>query len=36
MHDLKHSFDQYNDNIIVYYSDVSNYIPRLKVDYFSL
>lgn len=36
LHDLKHSFDQYNDNIIFYYSDVSNYIPRLKVDYFSL
>lgn len=36
LHDLKHSFDQYNDNIILYYSDVSNYIPRLKVDYFSL
>ncbi|MEO6086806.1 MAG: iron-containing redox enzyme family protein [Umezawaea sp.] len=36
LHDLKHSFDQYNDGIILYYSDVSNYIPRLKVDYFSL
>lgn len=36
LHDLKHSFDQYNDNIVMYYSDVSNYIPRLTVDYFSL
>lgn len=36
LHDLKHSYDQYNDGIILYYSDVSNYIPRLKVDYFSL
>lgn len=36
LHDLKHSFDQYNDSIILYYSDISNYIPRLKVDYFSL
>ncbi|MGW7533320.1 thiaminase II/PqqC family protein [Amycolatopsis sp. NPDC054798] len=36
LHDLKHSFDQYNYGIIQYYSDVSNYIPRLKVDYFSL
>jgi pyrroloquinoline quinone (PQQ) biosynthesis protein C len=36
LHDLKHTFDQYNDGIITYYSDVSNYIPRLKVDYFSL
>lgn len=36
LHDLKHSYDQYSDNIIYYYSDVSNYIPRLKVDYFSL
>ncbi|QPP05829.1 hypothetical protein G4Z16_04805 [Streptomyces bathyalis] len=36
LHDLKHSFDQYNDSIVQYYSDVSNYIPRLKVDYFSL
>lgn len=36
LHDLKHSFDQYNDGIVLYYSDVSNYIPRLKVDYFSL
>ncbi len=36
LHDLKHSYDQYADNIILYYSDISNYIPRLKVDYFSL
>ncbi|SEP54553.1 iron-containing redox enzyme family protein [Amycolatopsis saalfeldensis] len=36
LHDLKHSFDQYSENIIYYYSDVANYIPRLKVDYFSL
>lgn len=36
LHDLKHSYDQYSENIIYYYSDVANYIPRLKVDYFSL
>ncbi|WP_034039833.1 iron-containing redox enzyme family protein [Wocania ichthyoenteri] len=36
VHDLKHAFDQFHDQIIEYYSDISNYIPRLKVDYFSL
>lgn len=36
LHDLKHSFDQYHDQILQYYSDISNYIPRLRVDYFSL
>lgn len=36
LHDLKHSYDQYSENILYYYSDVANYIPRLKVDYFSL
>ncbi|MCX7094063.1 MAG: iron-containing redox enzyme family protein [Methylobacter sp.] len=36
LHDLKHSFDQFHDDILRYYSDVSNYIPRLSVDYFSL
>lgn len=36
LHDLKHSFDQYHYGIAQYYSDISNYIPRLKVDYFSL
>lgn len=36
MHDLKHAFDQFHDQIIQYYTDVSNYVPRLTVDYFSL
>jgi pyrroloquinoline quinone (PQQ) biosynthesis protein C len=36
LHDLKHAFDQHHDGIIQYYSDISNYIPRLRVDYFSL
>jgi TENA/THI-4/PQQC family len=36
LHDLKHSFDQFHDQILSYYSDISNYIPRLRVDYFSL
>lgn len=36
LHDLKHSYDQFHDQIIQYYSDISNYVPRLKVDYFSL
>lgn len=36
LHDLKHSYDQFHDQILYYYSDISNYIPRLKVDYFSL
>ncbi|BBB58334.1 hypothetical protein UNDKW_0061 [Undibacterium sp. KW1] len=36
MHDLKHSFDQYHDHILAYYEDISNYIPRPKVDYFCL
>ncbi len=36
LHDLKHAFDQFHDQVLQYYSDISNYIPRLKVDYFSL
>jgi hypothetical protein len=36
MHDVKHAFDQFHDQILQYYSDVSNYVPRLKVDFFSL
>lgn len=36
MHDLKHAFDQFHDQIILYYEDISNYIPRPKVDYFCL
>ncbi|WP_409463465.1 iron-containing redox enzyme family protein [Amycolatopsis sp. GA6-003] len=36
LHDLKHSYDQFHDQVIQYYSDIANYIPRLKVDYFSL
>lgn len=36
LHDLKHSYDQWADGIVLYYSDIANYIPRLKVDYFSL
>ncbi|MFD0884953.1 iron-containing redox enzyme family protein [Streptosporangium algeriense] len=36
LHDLKHTYDQFHDQIVLYYSDISNYIPRLKVDYFSL
>ena len=36
LHDLKHSYDQYYDNVVIYYSDIANYIPRIKVDYFSL
>lgn len=36
MHDLKHAFDQFHDQIIQYYADISNYVPRLTVDYFSL
>jgi pyrroloquinoline quinone (PQQ) biosynthesis protein C len=36
LHDLKHAYDQLHDGIMQYYSDISNYIPRLRVDYFSL
>jgi hypothetical protein len=36
LHDLKHAYDQLHDGILQYYSDISNYIPRLQVDYFSL
>jgi hypothetical protein len=36
LHDVKHSFDQLHDQIIQYYANISNYIPRVKVDYFSL
>lgn len=36
MHDIKHCFDEFHDSIVKYYDDVSNYIPRPKVDYFAL
>jgi hypothetical protein len=36
MHDVKHCFDAFHDSIILYYSDISNYIPRPKVDYFAM
>jgi hypothetical protein len=36
VHDLKHAFDQMHDGILQYYGDISNYVPRLKVDYLSL
>jgi pyrroloquinoline quinone (PQQ) biosynthesis protein C len=36
LHDLKHTYDQHHDQIVLYYSDPSNYIPRLRVDYLSL
>jgi hypothetical protein len=36
LHDLKHAFDQFHDQILQYYTGVTNYIPRLKVDFFSL
>jgi hypothetical protein len=36
MHDLKHCFDVFHDSVLKYYGDVSNYIPRPKVDYFAL
>lgn len=36
MHDLKHAFDQYHDQILIYYEDISNYSPRPKVDFFCL
>ncbi|HBR7307357.1 TPA: hypothetical protein ACV5EY_001348, partial [Klebsiella aerogenes] len=36
MHDIKHCFDLFHDDVIKYYGDISNYIPRLSVDYFSL
>ncbi|KVM83977.1 iron-containing redox enzyme family protein [Burkholderia stagnalis] len=36
MHDVKHAFDQFHDQVIQYYTDMSNYVPRLKVDFFSL
>lgn len=36
MHDIKHCFDEFHDGIIKYYADISNYIPRPKVDYFAL
>lgn len=36
LHDLKHAYDQLHDGIIAYYEDISNYVPRLRVDYFSL
>jgi pyrroloquinoline quinone (PQQ) biosynthesis protein C len=36
LHDLKHAYDLHHDQILHYYGDISNYIPRPKVDYFSL
>jgi hypothetical protein len=36
LHDLKHGFDQFHDQIIQYYTDISNFIPRRRVDFFSL
>lgn len=36
MHDLKHSFDQYYDQILAYYTNPTSYIPRLPIDYFCL
>jgi hypothetical protein len=36
MHDLKHFFDIFHDNIIIYYSDISNYIPRPRVEFSAL
>ena len=36
LHDLKHAYDQFHDGILGYDADISNYIPRLPVDYFSL
>jgi hypothetical protein len=36
LHDLKHCFDVFHDAVLSYYGDVSNYIPRPRVDYFAL
>ena len=36
VHDIKHSLDQFHDQIVEFYSDPSNHIPRLKMDYFLL
>ena len=36
LHDTKHVFDIFHDSVINYYSDISNYIPRHRVDYFAL
>lgn len=36
LHDLKHAYDLFHNDIVEYYSDISNYIPRHKVDFFGL
>ena len=36
LHNLKHSYDQFHDHVVQYYTDIANHLPRLKVDYFSL
>ena len=36
MHDMKHSFDQYYDQILMYYSNVSSYVPRPRIDFFCI
>ena len=36
LHDLKHSFEQYYDHLIKYYSNIANHIPRQPVNFFSV
>ena len=36
LHDLKHGFDLFHDQILSYYSKPTNYLPRLPVDFNAL
>lgn len=36
LHDLKHSFDDYYDHVIKYYSNIANHIPRRPVNFLSI
>jgi pyrroloquinoline quinone (PQQ) biosynthesis protein C len=36
MHDLKHSLDQFYDQILQYYANPTSYVPRPRIDYFCL
>jgi hypothetical protein len=36
LHDIKHAFDLQKLEIVHYYSNVGNYVPRQFVDYFAI
>jgi hypothetical protein len=36
IHDLKHSLDQFYDQLLQYYVNPTSYVPRPLIDYFCL